>query len=159
MAARFVSQVADALVRAGVVARLQDRGAIVMERLVGNATRWYHCADAAALDGIVERLSPGSQVSFFFDRRLLRSRVSGRTQVEMGELIAKHGEIALGSQAEGEVEIDMWRVTSQADARDFVSPLQPTTWIVFGAIPRQDDDGKGAITVALPDADGVTRDH
>jgi hypothetical protein len=42
---------------------------------------------------------------------------------------------------------------------DFVSALAPSTLFFFGQFPARDNDGDSAITVILPDTDGVVRDH
>jgi hypothetical protein len=50
-------------------------------------------------------------------------------------------------------------VTGCNDLDDFVSTLTAVSLVFFGPFPASDNDGIRAVTVALPDADGVVRSH
>ena len=48
---------------------------------------------------------------------------------------------------------------SVTDLAEFMSTVAPTSQVLFGAFPNRDNDGTRALTVTLPDLDGVVRSH
>ena len=54
-------------------------------------------------------------------------------------------------------EVDF--ITAASELWEFIEALGPDATIYFGAYPARDDDGRQAITVVLPDRDGVICPH
>jgi len=140
---------------------LASRSAVVLERIArgGGATRWYHCPGAAALGAIEEKLSPGSVTSFYFDGRIRRARPSPAVVADIEKIIAEAGDAVLGTLREDGIGIAGETIVSSGDLRETLSTIDPSTEVFYGAFPGRDDDGVAAVTVTLPDRDGVVRAH
>ena len=50
-------------------------------------------------------------------------------------------------------------IANQSELEDFTRALAPGTRIFYGAFPGRDNDGVNAVTIDLPDTDGVVRQH
>ena len=157
----YASIVQKYLASTAVRKNLHSKQAIVLERIArgGGATNWFYCKDDASLDVIEQRLSPGSVVSFYFDDRITKTHYSQELNVRIEEIIATTGDCVIGSLEEDSIAIDVDFVTGTNELLNFVSDLAPSTLFFFGQFPAQDNDGDGAITIILPDTDGIVRAH
>ena len=64
-----------------------------------------------------------------------------------------------GALKEDSISIDVDFITDIKELLEFVSNLEPADLFFFGQFPARDNDGINAITITLPDADGVVRAH
>lgn len=147
---------------------LNARPAIVLERIArgGGATNWYHCPNPAGLNTVAASLSPGSVVSFYFDDRIAYRRYTPDVHRQVLDLMAKlrclpgeTGEIVVGQLADDEVRIDVDFPSGAKDLDEFTATLGHSSWIFYGQYPGRDNDGVHAVTVSLPDRDGILRAH
>jgi hypothetical protein len=140
---------------------LQSGAAVVLERIArgGGAVNWYYCGGRKELTAIEERLSPGSVVSFFFDGRMRRSRLSSELRRELEEVVASAGEVVVGTLGRDGINIDAALAVSRDDLGELLSDVDPSAEVFCGAFPGRDNDGRYAVTVSLPDNDGIVRPH
>jgi hypothetical protein len=147
---------------------LTSRGAIVFERIArgGGATTWYRCPDPARLTTLSAHLRPGSVISFYFDDRITHCRYTAEVRERMLELMrqlrdvpGETGEIVVGHLDPDELHITVDYSGSPEELDEFTQTLEPHPWIYYGRIPGRDNDGTNAVTLALPDLDGITRAH
>ncbi len=153
----------DAMQQAGVphlVERRTGDEAFVLERIArgAGATRWYVLRSRADLSALASRLRPGSSVSFYFDDRFEPTANDEVARAGILGVLAEDGEAVVGTADAKDIEV----------AVDFISgPAEVDTWlsehsgerIRFGRFPGRDNDGERAVTLDLPDRDGVVRSH
>ncbi len=155
--------VLGALRAAGVPDRCASNtsGAVVLERLTraAGATRWYRVDELADLDRLASRLSPGSCVSFYFDERLAHRRYDPQVAQAILEVAAADGEAVVGAFATDGFEIDMDFIADSSELEQYARALAPGSMVFFGRFPGRDSDGDRAITLDLPDGDGIVRAH
>jgi len=135
--------------------------AVVLERIArgGGATAWYYCRTGRELDAIEGRLSPGSVTSFYFDARIRRARYSPQFVTDVESIIVKAGDAFVGALGEDGIEINAEIVVSRDDLMETMSTIPRSSELFYGAFPARDNDGAAAVTVTLPDRDGVVRAH
>lgn len=152
---------AAALRGSGIDRRLSGEPAVVLERIArgGGATRWYSVRSTDDLGQLYERLNPGSVVSFYFDDRIKCGVLDDDTAGEILDLAVQHGDAVVGTLDEDGLEIHVDLVAGPSELSEFRSALPMGAQVFFGAFPGRDDDGVSAITLTLPDADGVIREH
>lgn len=151
----------DALVRSQIIERLDANGAVVLERLARAAgqTNWYWCEDQNGLDQIVSALSPGSVVSFYFDGRIAKCAYTPQVKREIEDIARRDGDAVIGALCADGLRIECDFVSSGDEVEEFVAGGRERPFIYFGAFPSADNDGIAAVTVTLPDLDGVVRRH
>jgi len=149
------------LARTPVRQLLASRPAVVLERIARGAGRtcWYLCADACALDEVAGRLWPGSSVSFYFDGRIRDGVLSPELLAEIQRLTAKDIDIVFGVLAPDGIDIDVDYPSTPGEVADDAAHLTAGARAFFGLFPARDNDGVDAVTLNLPDADGVVRPH
>jgi hypothetical protein len=146
---------------------LTSRSAIVLERiaLAAGATNWYHCTDHARLAALTAYLSPGSVVSFYFDDRITHCRYTPKVHERMLHLMRRQrdlgdsGEIVVGQLATDDLHINVDYPSTPEYLTEITQTLGTHSWIYFGSFPGRDNDGTKAVTLTLPDLDGITRAH
>jgi hypothetical protein len=146
---------------------LRTRQAVVLERLArgGGATNWYHCPDHAHLDAITAELRPGSLVSFYFDDRITHCRYTAEVHRRVLQLIhslrdaGDSGEIVFGQLAVDGLHIQVDYPSGPEYLDEITQTLGSHSWIYYGPYPGRDNDGIHAVTLTLPDPDGITRAH
>ena len=148
--------------------RLQVRPAIVLERIArgGGAANWYRCADHASLAAVNAELRPGSVVSFYFDDRITGCRYTPEVREQLLRLMCRlrdipgeTGEIVVGHLADDQLHMTVDFPSGPEGLDEFTGTLGTDPWIYFGRFPGRDDDGTDAVTLTLPDLDGITRAH
>lgn len=146
---------------------LRTRQAVVLERIArgGGATDWYHCPDHAHLDAIITELRPGSVVSFYFDDRIALRLYTPELHQHMLQLMRSRrdagdsGEIVVGQLAADGLHIEVDYPSGPRDLEEFTQTLGAASRIYVGCFPGRDNDGVNAVTLTLPDLDGITRGH
>lgn len=145
----------------GVVQRLHDASAVVLERIArgGGDTRWYCCDNVAALASVRDRFSPGSVVSFYFDDRMKRCLARDLPLDEIDAIIAREGECIVGRVGHDGIEIEAQVIYTSAEIPVEFPDMRDGERLVYGPFPARNCDGWNAITFILPDDDGVFRAH
>lgn len=140
---------------------LGSRPAAVLERIArgGGATAWYYCRDGGDLDVIEAALSPGSVVSFYFDDTMRLARVTPGAIDEMKAILERNGDVILAPVRTGAIRLEAEAVTHSDELVELVATFEPETVALYGATPARDNDGVNAVTITVPDRDGVVRDH
>jgi len=146
---------------------LATRSAIVLERIAfgAGATNWYHCTDHARLTALAPHLSPGSVVSFYFDDRITYCRYTPKVHERMLDLMRRQrdlgdtGEIVFGQLASDDLHINVDYPSTPGYLDELTQTLGTHSWIYFGPFPGRDNDGSNAVTLTLPDLDGIARAH
>ena len=158
---KFLASVHAVLERTRVRDLLASADAIVLERIArgAGATDWYYCSSSKELDVIEARLRPGSVISFYFDGRIRKTADQTALVADVEAIIAEMGDAVVGALGADGVEINMEVVVSRDDLAEVLSSIGPVPQLFYGAFPARDDDGMVAVTVTLPDADGIVRAH
>jgi hypothetical protein len=147
---------------------LHARPAVVLERIArgAGATNWYHCPDHGHLAALTAELRPGSVVTFYFDDRIINCRYTPEVREQMLQLMrslrdvpGESGEIVVGHLAADELHITADYPSGPEDLDEFTQTLGTDLRIYFGRYPGRDNDGTNAVTLTLPDLDGITRAH
>jgi hypothetical protein len=123
------------------------------------ATKWYYCRDAEHLRLIEAQLSPGSDVSIYFDDRIRNVLYAPLHKAEMESILNETGNVILGFLRNNGYRIDVEFVDNIHQLAEATSDLAPRARVFYGEFPDRDNDGVRAITVVLPDADGRVRAH
>src|SRR5882724_3191146 len=157
----FISVVHAALAATPISERLAVSGAVVLERMArgGGATSWYYCPDKTNLEGVEAKLRPGSVVSFYFDSRIQSSLYSFEMKLSVERIIAETGEVIIGVLGEDHLHINVEVITGSDELNEFVSNISSTSRVFYGVFPARDNDGVHAVTVTLPDVEGIIRPH
>lgn len=145
------------------VARLleQPEGrAFVLERIArgGGATSWYVVRTADDLQTLAERLRPGSLVSFYFDDRLTTGVIDPEARATILGISEQDTSAVVGALDPNDIGIIVDFPSSGGELDEFVTEHEAATF-VFGRFPASENDGSSAVTLTLPDADGVVRPH
>ncbi len=150
-----------AIAGTSVIRNLAERPAVVLERLArgGGATRWYVIQDVDQLTSLARMLTPGSSISFYFDGRIERRCLDDGLVDDIVGLIHSHGEVVVGLLSPDGVIIDVEFVAGLGDLSGFLGASGDGTELFVGPFPERDDDGVDAVTIDLPDRDGVVRRH
>jgi hypothetical protein len=136
-------------------------GAVVLERIArgAGATRWYLLRDADDVPALAESLSPGSRVSFYLDARLALRPYDDTVASEILAIAqADRDSVVATPRSEG-LEMDVEFIAGEDELQEFTARLPSGASVVYGRFPAADDDGVSAVTVDLPDRDGVVRPH
>jgi hypothetical protein len=141
--------------------RTAPHGAIVLERLAygGGTTNWYVCAGEPEFDIIVSELRPGSWVSFYFDDRIALRAYTPALRAEMLDILTQTGEVQFAHIPIDGIHLDMDIISGPNELAGYTETLGSASVFYTGAFPDGEDDGVNAITVVLPDKDGVVRRH
>jgi hypothetical protein len=133
--------------------------AIALERLArsAGATNWFVLHDTGQLDDLAARLSPGSTLSFYFDGRLASREYDSSVANEIVRIAGRDLQAVVGKVSADGMTLEVDFVSNQSELEDFTRAFPPGTRFFFGAYPGRDNDGIRAVTIDLPDADGVVR--
>ena len=134
---------------------------VILERLprAAGAIAWFVYRSEDELKSIVSEFHPGSSVSFYFDDRLSHAVYNPKIHSLLVRTIDRLGEVLIGEYHTGDVHLDMQVVSGEDELDEFVATFGSATQVYFGSFPPPDNDGRTALTVTLPDEDGVVRHH
>jgi hypothetical protein len=140
---------------------LASQGAVVLERIArgGGATRWYFIQHTEQLTALAKRLSPGSSVSFYFDDRISAKPFDHTVAEEILAIAAAEGEAVIGRLSADGIEVSVEFVSGPRDLDEATESITPGERVFFGAVPARDNDAVAAVTLDLPDRDGIIRPH
>jgi len=163
----YAQSAESAVTRTAVPELLARRSAVILERIAGGGgeTCWYYCEEYRQLSSITSRFRPGSLVSFYFDDRIQRARYSSdllpllESMLSMAPEVVGAREIVVGVLGPDGVAIDVEFPSSVREIEEQLSESEPAAIVFFGHFPARDDDGRSAVTIHLPDRDGVVRAH
>jgi hypothetical protein len=157
-----IEEVAQAVLASTPVGQLlSNRPAVVLERLAygGGATNWYRCRDDADLRRLIPMLHPGSCVSCYFDDRIRCGPASGVSET-LQRHIDEDGDAFLGlPSGDDHLILRGVVVVSASDLAEELDGIESDALVFFGPFPARDNDGIDAITVTMPDLDGIVRGH
>jgi hypothetical protein len=161
MSTSFADVVRGAVDERDVPRLVADHPAVVLERLArgAGAARWFRVASDRQLELLCAEFSPGSTVSFYFDDRIAFVPYDGAAVLRILDLIATHGDAVVGVLHDSQLEISVAFVAGANELGEFAENLPPKSVVFVGAFPAADDDGHDAVTLSLPDRDGVVRRH
>lgn len=77
---------------------------------------------------------------------------------EILQIIARDGDVVVGT-LEDDLHIRVDFPSGPDGYEEFVSTVSPGAEIFVGAFPDRGNDGIRAVTVTLPDGDGIVRPH
>jgi hypothetical protein len=140
---------------------LRDHSAVALERLArgGGATRWFFIEGLEQLPALADRVSPGSSLSFYFDDRIALSPFGSEVAEEILRIAAEEGDAVVGRLSPGELEIAVDFVSGPSDLEGISRSFGAGERIFYGRFPARDSDSVRAVTLDLPDSDGVIRSH
>jgi hypothetical protein len=75
------------------------------------------------------------------------------------EIVSRTGECIVGVLAENGFDIDASVVNAAWELRELLQATPTSARLFFGVFPAHDHDGVNAVTVTLPDSDGIVRGH
>jgi len=156
----FTSIVHNALAATPINNLLEKSKAVILERIAmgAGATNWYY-SNRSQLEAIEAQLSPGSAVSFYFDNRIQNVLYSPELKPELEKIITQEREVVFGVLREDHLHIDVEFVGGPRHLAEITDVLDSSITVFYGAFPARDNDGVRAVTIVLPDADGVVRRH
>jgi hypothetical protein len=133
----------------------------VLERVAFGAgqTEWFFCRDPSDLNRIERELRPGSEVSFYFDGRIGCTERSEELLAIAGRVIDAGRECVIGALQQNGFEIAKDFVTQRSEVQEFISEHSITSLFFAGDYPAADNDGVAAVTLVVPDEDGIIRPH
>ena len=157
----FISKTHAALATTPIIKLLTTTDAVILERIAMGAgsTRWYYCPDKSRFEAIVAQLSPGSVTSFYFDRRIQSALYSLDVKLGVERIVAETGEGIVGILSEDGLHIAAEIVNDAHEIEEALSTATCASRVFYGSFPARDNDGIRAVTVVLPDVDGVVRPH
>jgi hypothetical protein len=163
VSAEYATLALEALGRtpvARLLEQLPEGQAFVLERIArgGGGTSWYVIRTSDDLQTLAERLRPGSLVSFYFDDRLIMGAIDGEARAAILEIAVRDTSAVVGAVDDSDIELTVDFPSSATELDEFVTEHEPATF-AFGAFPASENDGSNAVTLTLPDADGVMRPH
>ena len=134
--------------------------AIVLERIArgGGATDWYVLREPRDINALAAQLKPARCVSFYFDDRLTLGEIDDGARASLVAIAERDTSAVIGATRSDDIGVEVDFPSSVAEIDEFVND-HPNAIFMFGAFPGRDDDGEQAITLTLPDADGVVRPH
>jgi hypothetical protein len=150
----------SAIDRAGVGPGLTKHRAVVVERLAraAGSTNWYLIELPDQLDQLSRRVAPGSTISFFFDERIAEADLDHGSRTAILEIAQEDGDAVVAYRTHG-IELVADYIGGLGDLDGFAADLPPGSRIFFGRFPAAENDGASAITIDLPDLDGIVRSH
>ena len=77
----------------------------------------------------------------------------------MSKIIETTGDVMVGYLTTDSVSLAMESAGSTGDLDDFLRSAGSESQIFAGPFPAAKNDGIHAVTIIVPDADGVVRDH
>jgi hypothetical protein len=77
----------------------------------------------------------------------------------MKHLLEQTGEVFVGVLGNNGVQLDMELMVGPIELEEVTKAVPRDSEIFFGVFPAPDNDGINAITVTIPDLDGVVRNH
>jgi hypothetical protein len=134
---------------------------VILERLprAAGATSWFVCDNEDELKLVVNEFRPGSSVSFYFDGRIARAVYNSEVRSVLLGIIDRTGDVLIGEFHPDDVHLEMEVISDPSELDEFLATLGNATQIYFGPFPARENDGHAAVTLTLPDEDGVVRDH
>lgn len=157
----FRRWVREAIAGTPVNRRLESASAIVLERVARAAgqTEWFFCRNQSDLKKIEQELRPGSEVSFYFDGRIRCTERPEEMAILAGLTIDARRECVIGALQENGFSVAVDFVTHVREVQEFLAEHSTAPLFFAGDFPAADNDGVAAITLIIPDKDGVTRRH
>jgi hypothetical protein len=153
----------EAILTRGVRSAIEQASheVVILERLAraAGATNWYVLHDANQLSDLAARLSPGSSVSFFFDGRFAFHDYNTDIRREILRIARRDRQAVVAKRSGDDIALKVDFIANESELDDFKRDMGRGERILYGAYPAKDNDGALAITIDLPDRDGIVRLH
>jgi hypothetical protein len=88
----------------------------------------------------------------------LRPASTTRAAAALLRIAREDGDAVVGVHVPDALELNV-EFVSVHEVEQFAEQLTPGTIVVYGRFPAADEDGEHAVTLVLPDRDGVIRPH
>jgi hypothetical protein len=144
------------------IGRLLESGpAVVAERIArgGGNTLWYVCESPSQLPAVVGRLSPGSAVHFLFGERFVHRVYSPEVRDGILRIVKEDREAVVGQLDVDGLTLDTEYIANAVELDEYVENFGSASRVFYCRYPGWESNGLDAVTVVLPDADGVLRKH
>ena len=159
----YASLVLDVLSESQVARLIANASSpvVVLERIArgAGATRWFALDDPDQLVLLAQSLSPGSSVSFYFDGRLASHAYDVAIANAVLTIAEQDGDAVIGTRGSDEIQLDVEFIAGPSEIEEYESRLPHGTEVIYGRFPARDNDGERAVTLDLPDLDGIVRAH
>jgi hypothetical protein len=144
-----------------VPALLARQPAVVLERIArgGGATNWYLVRSVEDIAQLNTLLSPGSDVTFYFEKRFVEETVDSAFAERVAGQVARAGELVIAVPSARSIVLTAMLVAGPVELSEALTELNQGAVVLVGPYPRRDADGINAVTLRLPDRDGIVRDH
>lgn len=140
--------------------KLVSSSAIVLERLArgGGATNWYFCRDEQSLMWLEACVQPGSELRVRFDSLVRKLPPNADSLAFIRRVVAAGGETVVGYLCEDGFGIAMESVLGDSELSRLWAEMPRSADLFCGTFPPPETSDM-AVTLVLPDADGVVRRH
>jgi hypothetical protein len=98
-------------------------------------------------------------VSFYFDDRIERLSDAAQLRAKATEHIVSTGESVVAALTTDRSRLEVVLACGEDDLEEFFEDLKSPSLFFAGLFPGSDNDGTDAVTIVLPDLDGVVRRH
>lgn len=134
---------------------------VILERhaRAAGSVAWFRCSSPASLRDVVNEFRPGSCVSFYLDGQISIQRAGPDLRESLLSILHRTGAVLVGLEEVDGIHIAMHIPVGDEELDETLSTLGEDSIVYVGPYPGRDDDGRRAITLLIPDSDGVVRQH
>ncbi|MFE7707252.1 hypothetical protein ACFU6I_15900 [Streptomyces sp. NPDC057486] len=138
-----------------------EHEAIALERVARAAgrTNWFSCRISVDFSELTRRFLPGSCVSVYLDGRIAWHRYDESVRESIIRIAAEEHDCVVGVRGVDQFSIEVDFIGGPAELDVYEQTLGNLSKVYYGSFPGRDDDGLNAVTLIVPDADGIRRDH
>jgi len=135
--------------------------AVVLERVAFGAgeTNWWHVSSRDGFEWVVRAARPGSVISVYVDDQIAEVPYFEEGRATALGILEQVGEVCLGLLGADGLTIEMEFIAGLDDLAEFEETLGVKSRVFIGQFPARTDDGVTAVTMTVPDKDGVVRGH
>lgn len=145
----------------GNMVESSEHEVIVLERVARAAgqTNWFSCCNSNEFIEVSKKFLPGSCVSVYFDRRIARNRYDESVREAILKIAAEEIDCVVGVCAVDQFRLEVDFIGGLGELEEFEQTLGDLSEVYFGSFPGRDHDGIRAVTLVVPDADGIVRKY
>nr|WTB29445.1 hypothetical protein OG781_07990 [Streptomyces sp. NBC_00830] len=145
----------------GNLVESSEHEVIVLERVARAAgqTNWFICCNSNDFIEVSRKFQPGSCVSVYFDGRIARHRYDESVRAAIIRIAAEEHDCVVGVRAVDQFRLEVDFIGGLGELEECEQTLGDLSEVYFGSFPGRDHDGVSAVTLIVPDADGIKRKH
>ncbi|MFJ7949850.1 hypothetical protein ACIQ6K_40760 [Streptomyces sp. NPDC096354] len=138
-----------------------EHEAIVLERVARAAgrTNWFSCRSSADFSELARRFLPGSCVSVYLDGRIACHRYDESVRKSIIKIAAEEYDCVVGMRGVDQFSIEVDFIGGPAELDEYEQAVGNLSQVYYGSFPGRDNDDLNAVTLIVPDADGIRRAH